>query len=460
MMNAPAVRIALLFAFLLAAVFAVGSISISIFPTQTTHAQELSAEEKEQLQEEYDQLQIEIAEWQKVLDEARLKKNTIQGDVTALNAQIRKAEAEISQRNTVVSRLAGEINQKVARISELEERIEQGHESLAKLMREKNANESRSLAVLMLSAGDFSSFFSDVDAIDSVNRELQVLFDELRGVREETDREKQALDERKNQELDAKYVVEQKKKEVAKAEAEQKQLLAIATQEESSYQKVLAERQQRAAEIYARLFPLRDTEAIQFGDAVAYAKTAASKTGVRPALILAILSQESAIGTNVGNCLVTDLSTGDGKGKNTGTPFPGVMKAPRDTVPFERITTALGKDWRATPVSCPQASGYGGAMGPTQFIPSTWELFEPRLKVALGVAATNPWNAGHAIMATGLYLLDGGAAVQTYTAERNAACRYFSGSACPGGGWIDGYADSVIAKANQYQQDIEDLDDL
>ena len=231
--------------------------------------------------------------------------------------------------------------------------------------------------------------------------------------------------------------------------------------DETAYAQVLAERERRAAEIYARLFPLRDTEGIQFGEAVTYAKVASGKTGVRSVLILAVLSQESDLGKNVGNCYVTNLATGNGKGKNTGTPFVGVMKAPRDTVPFERITSALGKDWKTTPVSCPQASGYGGAMGPTQFIPSTWELFEERIKVALGAPATNPWNAQHAIMATGLYLADVGAGGQTYTSERNAACRYFSGRACPNtGGWIDNYANSVVAKANAFQKDIEALADL
>lgn len=450
--------------FVLSLVVCVAVIStgyVAFISAPQADAQALTEAEKAKLQAEYDKLQEEILQWQKVLDETRAKKNTLQGDVTALNAQIKKAEAEIRQRGTVIAQLAGEINQKVARIGELEGRIERGRESLAKLMREKNESESRPLAILMLTAGNFSSLFSDIDAIESINRELQVLFEELRDTRSATQKEREALNTRKNQELDAKYVVEVKKKEVSTAEAQKQELLTLTKKDEASYSQVLADRQRKAAEIYARLFPLRDTAAIQFGDAVAYAKTAGSKTGVRPVFILAILSQESALGANVGNCLVTDLTTGNGKGKNTGTPFLGVMKAPRDTVPFERITKALGKDWQTTPVSCPQSSGYGGAMGPTQFIPSTWELFEPRLKVALGVPATNPWNAGHAIMATGLYLFDGGAAAQTYTAERNAACRYFSGSACPGtGGWIDNYANSVIAKANQYQKDVDALADL
>jgi membrane-bound lytic murein transglycosylase B len=99
-------------------------------------------------------------------------------------------------------------------------------------------------------------------------------------------------------------------------------------------------------------------------------------------------------------------------------------------------------------------------MGPTQFIPSTWALFEARIKTALGVDATNPWNAEHAIMATGLYLGDWGAGLQTYSKERDAACAYFSGRACPGtGNWVETYGNSVMTLAAQFQRDIDFLAD-
>ena len=143
------------------------------------------------------------------------------------------------------------------------------------------------------------------------------------------------------------------------------------------------------------------------------------------------------------------------------------MKAPRDTEPFEEITRAVGLNWATTPVSCPlgkiysASRGYGGAMGPSQFIPSTWQIFVPRLITALGVSQPNPWNPKHAIVATALYLKDLGAAAGTYSAERNAACRYYSGRACDTRSPTNyTYGNAVIAKAEQFQENIDFLKSL
>jgi len=427
-------------------------------------AEFLTDSDRVRLQAEYDKIQAEIVEWQKVLDDTRSKKDSLQGDVTTLNALINKATAEIKQRNVTITRLSDDIRQKTERIGSLEDQLSRGKSSLANMLRLQHEADEQSLAELILSAEDFSTLFGDLDSLAVVRRDLQKLFDEVRTIRDETEAEKKVLTAKQNQELDARHEVEVTKKQIAVNEKEKSKLLSITKDQEKTYQTVLAERQRKSEQIRNALFPLRDVEGISFGDALEYAAVASEKTGVRAALILAILSQESDLGKNIGSCYVTNLVTGDGVGKNTGRVFERVMKSPRDTDPFERITNDLGLLWGATAVSCPlgvtytSSRGYGGAMGPSQFIPSTWVLYEKRLKSTLNVSTPNPWDAKHAIMATALFLEDLGADAGTYTGERNAACRYYSGRSCDNRAPTNyTYGNSVVAKADDFQSNIDFL---
>ena len=85
-----------------------------------------------------------------------------------------------------------------------------------------------------------------------------------------------------------------------------------------------------------------------------------------------------------------------------------------------------------TKVSCPidGVPGYGGAMGPAQFIPSTWNLIESKIASALGKTTPDPWDPADAIMASAILLADLGANTGDYTNERTAACKYYSGKTC------------------------------
>lgn len=438
---------------LIAAFFVLGAFAGAV----VADAQTLTPEERARLEAEYAKLEQEIAEQQKILDATRAQKATLQGDVTELNAQIRKAQAQIDQKNLAIKRIGTEIQQKNEVIGTLTSRIDRGKESLAAIMRTRNALDDYSLIEIALSADSISTMFRDADAFTKVEDEMQTLFGNIRVAKAETEEEKAALADRQNQEVDARYEVESKKKQVAADEAEKQRLLAITKNQEAEYQKVLAERQAKAAAIRAALFPLRDAGAIKFEDALAFARKAGSATGVRPAFILAILTQESNLGANVGQCYLTDETTGAGKGKNTGTPFPNLMKVDRDVPPFMSLAKRLGFDPYAQVVSCSQSVGYGGAMGPAQFIPSTWASYEPRIAAATGHAVPNPWAAEDAIMAMAIYVADLGAGAGTYTAEHTAAAKYYAG-----GGWAtlgQGYANSVMGHASRIQTNVDFLDE-
>lgn len=426
---------------------------------QMTEAQ--IQEQEAKWRAELAQTEKEIAEWESVLSQTKKGTASLERDAAVLNAKINEAKAFIRQRQTQIEKLNSEISLKNKTISELEAKINRGKESMASILRETYTVNDYSLVEVMLSNKRLSDFFADLDSYSTVNQSLEAQFAQIRALQNQADSERKVLDQKRTQEADTKAKIEEEKKKVERDEAEKKRLITINKTQEKTYQEVIKEKEKKAAQIRAALFALRDTEGIPFGDALKYANVASQKTGVRPALILAILTQESDLGKNQGSCLVTNIDTGDGAGKNTGTLFEQVMKAPRDTAPFKSITERLGKEWKMTPVSCPPGTkytvgrGFGGGMGPSQFIPSTWELFKGRLGTLLGLDAdqVNPWNPQHAIMATALYMADLGAANGGATAERNAACRYYSGAACSPGRKPANvfYGDQVMAKATNIQ---------
>jgi membrane-bound lytic murein transglycosylase B len=255
--------------------------------------------------------------------------------------------------------------------------------------------------------------------------------------------------------------VQQLAKQSLQSQQQDRQTLLTKTRgQEANYQKLIVANMKTAAQIRTELFQLAGGGGqISLPTAIALAKKAGAATGVRPAFILGILKQETNLGANVGQCLLTNSpNKGNGKGKNSGKPISRVMKPSRDVDPFMDLTSSLGLDWQQMPVSCPQSSGYGGAMGAAQFIPSTWSSYQNRISSLAGHAGTpaNPWDNLDAFTAIALYMTDLGAGAQTYSAERTAALHYFAG-----GNWSNPafsfYGDSVVKYAADFQQEINIL---
>jgi membrane-bound lytic murein transglycosylase B len=234
---------------------------------------------------------------------------------------------------------------------------------------------------------------------------------------------------------------------------------------ESEYQEQMKKKEevaQRAADVRARIFELIGVpEAPTFGEAYEIAKYVESVTGIRPAFLLAVLKQESDIGKNVGQCYLKDPDTGDGVVAYSDTEISRVMKPMGlsgrrgDVEDFLTVTAELGRDPYNTPVSCPMSIGWGGAMGPAQFIPTTWMIYRGEVASITGKPG-DPWNIKDAFLAAGLYLTDYGAAKRTEDAEWKAAMIYFCGSTKKSAFYW--YANNVLKLAEGYEQDIATLE--
>lgn len=209
----------------------------------------------------------------------------------------------------------------------------------------------------------------------------------------------------------------------------------------------------QAAQIRSRIYELLGVgKQITFGQAVEIAKATSKQTGVSPAFLLAILTQESNLGKNVGTC----NRPGDPPEKG----WKIIMKPTRDHEPFVTITTELGRDPDVTPVSCPMKNkdgsqlGWGGAMGPAQFIPSTWMGYKDKISAITGKTPADPWDIRDAFMGAALLLKNNGAD-GTRDGEWKAAMRYFSGGTNVRYRF---YGDNVMAQADKYKQDIANLE--
>lgn len=414
--------------------------------------------DKEYCRKELSKIEAELAALLQKQKEQQKQTGTLKGDVEYLQSQINALKAKIKARSLAIAELKVNIAEKSTEIKSLSAKIDREHESLAQLLRNTNELDNESIMHLILSDESISSFYSDFESYTAIKEAVKESVDNIRGIKTKTEAVKQDLEKKHDAETDARAELESAEKKVAVSEAEKKKLLAVSRQTEAAYQMLAAEKKAKADRIRAALFPLANTATkIDFGTALSYANEAQKKLGIEPAFLLAVITQESNLGANVGQCYLTNKETGAGVGKNTGTPFANVMKPmgmpgrKGDVDDFIRITGKLGLVWNQTAVSCPIAgvAGYGGAMGPAQFIPTTWTLFENRLKTLLGYDP-NPWAPKDAFMASSMYLTDLGAIGTSASAQLRAACRYYGT-----GGTTCSYGQSVLRHKARIQADID-----
>jgi len=378
------------------------------------------------------------------------EKKTLQSKIYSLNKKIKELSYKINQSNLMIKDLKIQINNTLNSIEKNTLKIEELKKKIALILKAIYEEEQKPAIEILLAEKSLSSFFDNLIALEALNSKNKDLLKDLKTLKASLEKQKESLSEETNELESAVKMHQLQKQESYSLKKGQEYHLKLTEQE---YQKQLQEKktiEQKVAAIRARIFELVGiSKAPTFGEAYEIAKYVEKMTGVRPAFLLAVLQQESAIGKNVGQCYLTNTLTGAGVSAS-GRVLSRVMKPSRDVTPFLEITKKLGLDYKSTPVSCPMSFGWGGAMGPAQFIPSTWMLYRDKLKSLLK-REPNPWNINDAFLAAGLYLAEAGASSQTYNSEWRAAMIYFSGSTNPRYSF---YGNSVMKIAQGFQEEI------
>ncbi len=443
----------------------------SVFVTEAAEALPpvCSAPKDEEQKKQCEQLVKAEKEYEqaiKELQEAKKNVNTTQDMINVLEKNVKTTQSDIQKKSAQITAISKDISNKSNTIAQLSSELDREKSSLAQIIRKKNELDNYTLFEYLLSSENVSEFYGDADSFDFIQGSLAESFNDIVYLQGKTDAERRALMERRNQENDVKYSLEQSKKDLENQKSEQTKVKTAYEKEAKTKEQLAAQRKAEADSIRAALVRFQGSgitaRSISFGEAYDYAKIASTKTGVRPAFIMAIMQQETGFGNNVGGCNVrqrpTTSDVADGIYIKSGNPSRKTM-IPSNFDNFVSITTSLGMDWKTTPVSCALIQsdgslyGYGGAMGYTQFIPNTWMAVAARVKSFLGLSrAASPWEPRDAVMATAVFMMDQGASAQTYSVEYNAACRYY--------GSCSSYATSVMNKATAIQTTINQLEKL
>jgi len=434
-----------------------------------THAQEqeTEAQRRERLEQELENVERQILKQQVRVEDKQLERQSLERDLEIIDAQIEKAKLGIQARELTISQLEDQIENKEGVVTELNARLERQRQSLGQLIRKTQQIDDFSLIEVMLSNKNFSEFFEDLESFQSIETSLNESLDLLKDIRSDTREQMESLEEKQMTEAEMKRLQQQEKAEIERREAEKEEILEVTKGEEEAYQELLEQQQKTAAQIRAQLFELAGGGGgIPFPEAVSLAQFASAKTGVDAALILAILEQESSYGSNIGSCAYNDVVHGR-----------AVMHPDRDQPVFLAIADILGFQPRTQQVSCPwirsgERIGWGGAMGPSQFIPSTWAIYGGIVEDGNGytydkgsdvirsltgkTSASNPFNNQDAFMATALLMRDNGAG-SSYNSQWTAALRYFAGWGGASNPVNFPYGDNVMSRKQRLENEIRIL---
>jgi len=447
-----------------------GSVLAPVSNNQLFAAQ--NNEEREELERQLSELESQMSEYEATIADYKKKGNSLQSEIDRMNAKIRKINLQIKSVNLSIKKLDKEISENEGQVGSIEGTINLNKSALIKAIRKVNENENSSLVMILLQHATISEFFGDINNWFDVQDSLSATLTRIKKLRIDLLDEREALAIKRSDAAALHKYQSAQRFSIADIKKEKSGLLKITKGRESKYLALLKATEKTAAQIRSQIFQLIGGGELNFEKAYELARFASQATGIRPAMILAVLDRESSLGQNVGSCN-----------------YKTAMHPRRDIPVFRVITENLLATGNAPPnfkVSCANSHGaYGGAMGPAQFIPSTWAIYggyrkdsdggwnyvsgkDWIKKVSGNRLISSPWNNADAFIATALYLEDlyKTPSCREYATvnskkynlseqmlnERCAAAKYYAGRRW----WTYRfwYGDAVVERANELEKDI------
>jgi len=404
------------------------------------------------LEQELKTIETKIADFEQQLAATKGEKNTLTNKIKQLKKEQATLQLKIKEMAVKLKNLQIKLIKTEETIAVTKQKRDRLKNELAQLVRLLQQKDQELFLFSITARGGLSNVFTQIKNYELLSLDINSLVQQTKAAERALDEQHAQYADQKDDTQKLLTITSLQQNALNGKLNEQSDLLKVTQGQETAYQNMLQNNKRRAAQIRSRIYELLGVAAqINFGQAVSIAQGASAQTGVPPAFLLAILTQESNLGKNVGTC----NRPGDPPEKG----WKVIMKPDRDQEPFLAVMKELGRDPDVTPVSCPMHDkkgkqiGWGGAMGPAQFIPSTWVRYKNKAAALTGKNQADPWDIRDAFAAAALLLKANGADA-TKDGQWKAAMRYFSGGVNKRYRF---YGDNVLTLTAKYEQDIKDL---
>lgn len=421
---------------------------IAAVPRYFAFAQENgSAEKRAELERQIEELEKEAEKIDATIKGIQGEKRTLANEVSVLNAEVKKRELEIKRLDLALKKAKLEILKKETGIADLETKIAKSRKSLSASLFALYTYDHESIISVFFKKITLSEFFATLAGIKQVQAKIQEGLGLFHADVKELEQEQVELEDFRKEQSDIKSLQEVERRFLTDKKKEKDKLLKETQGKETVFQQILSSKKRDIATLRTQLFYLERT-GITAEDAIKFAELAAKRTGIRTAFLLALLEVETgrqfedgviSVGTNIG----TGSWKRDMYDCYIALKKPKTAEAQKQA--FFSITAELGLDPEKMPVSRRPSYGCGGAMGPAQFIPTTWLLFKDRVAKLTGHNPPSPWVVEDAFTASALYLADSGATSKTEAGEIRAAKTYISGSPNCSTSICRWYANTIIS---------------